>query len=569
MSNILRRRSMGGEKKQYSIHDYMTISALEDGLTASLSTNACEYCIDGSMEWIELPANTSTLTINKGQTLSFRATELEPAISVGIGTFTISNKCNLLGNCMAMLYGDDAYKQTLLDKDYAFYKLFYNCDKIISVSEDFLPSNIDTNNARYCYAYLFCGCSSLTTAPKLMSTSVSYYGYYNMFRDCKSLLIAPELPARTLNSAAYEFMFYNCINLIQAPPSVCSTGNHSRWMFAQCSSLKTPPVIINTKNYVWYGYEGMFSGCTSLETAPELPWTDFRQNGAYRRMFAGCTSLKKPPKLPSTKLSPYCYYQMFEGCTALEESPELPATTLADHCYFGMFSGTNVLPNCSNIDFTSETVVTSGGLKGLFHGTKVTDGDLKTILPKNTDGKYCLPVTVLSEYCYDKMFSGCTSLTTAPELPATILATRCYQYMFGDCTNLTTAPELPATTLADGCYDSMFYGCSSLTTAPELPVTTLANKCYQYMFRYCTNLTIAPELPATTLVDNCYSYMFNGCTKLNYIKMLATDISATNCTSWWTNGVPSKGIFVKHPDMNSLPVGVDGIPLGWTVINNI
>lgn len=192
-----------------------------------------------------MPANTSTLAINKGQTLSFRATGLKPASSVGIGTFTISNKCNLLGNCMAMLYGDDAYKQTLLDKDYAFYKLFYNCDKIISVSEDFLPSNINKNSARYCYAYLFYGCSSLTTAPKLMSTAVSYYGYYNMFRDCKSLLIAPELPAKSLNSAAYDYMFYNCINLIQAPPSVCSNGNHSNGMFANCSSLKTPPVIIN------------------------------------------------------------------------------------------------------------------------------------------------------------------------------------------------------------------------------------------------------------------------------------------------------------------------------------
>lgn len=29
------------------IINYLTIEALEDGLTAKLSTNACEYCIDG------------------------------------------------------------------------------------------------------------------------------------------------------------------------------------------------------------------------------------------------------------------------------------------------------------------------------------------------------------------------------------------------------------------------------------------------------------------------------------------------------------------------------------------
>ena len=34
------------------------------------------------------------------------------------------------------------------------------------------------------------------------------------------------------------------------------------------------------------------------------------------------------------------------------------------------------------------------------------------------------------------MFSGCTSLTTAPELPATTLATSCYAYMFDDCSSL-------------------------------------------------------------------------------------------------------------------------------------
>ena len=50
--NILHRSLMGGGVKERStnINDYLTIEALEDGLTASLSTNACEYCIDGSME---------------------------------------------------------------------------------------------------------------------------------------------------------------------------------------------------------------------------------------------------------------------------------------------------------------------------------------------------------------------------------------------------------------------------------------------------------------------------------------------------------------------------------------
>ena len=35
--------------------------------------------------------------------------------------------------------------------------------------------------------------------------------------------------------------------------------------------------------------------------------------------------------------------------------------------------------------------------------------------------------------------------------------------MFSGCTSLTQAPELPATTLADSCYNVMFKGCSSLS----------------------------------------------------------------------------------------------------------
>ena len=34
------------------------------------------------------------------------------------------------------------------------------------------------------------------------------------------------------------------------------------------------------------------------------------------------------------------------------------------------------------------------------------------------------------------MFSGCTSLVTAPELPATVLVKNCYYSMFSGCTNL-------------------------------------------------------------------------------------------------------------------------------------
>ena len=142
--------------------------------------------------------------------------------------------------------------------------------------------------------------------------------------------------------------------------------------------------------------------------------------------------------------------------------------------------------------------------------------------------------------------------------------------MFTDCTSLTSAPQLPATTLASSCYNGMFDGCTKLVNAPVLSATTLARYCYSFMFNNCKNLTTAPELPATTLVDWCYASMFKGCTSLNYIKCLATDISASNCTSNWVENVASSGTFIKDASMTSWTTGTtgdDGIPDGWTVIN--
>jgi predicted secreted protein len=420
---MTRRRSLLSiwlQRKPESLTDkYLTIVALEDGLTASLSTNACEYCIDGDGNWLSLAAGATTQSVNTGQMLSFRG-NLTPKTNAGIGTFTISKKCNLAGNCMSMLFGDDAADtRSLLGKDFAFYELFYYCTNIVSVSENFLPAIALEN---YCYQSMFSGCTSLTTAPILPATALTRYCYSYMFQNCSSLTTAPELPATTLANYCYNSMFY---------------------------------------------------GCSSLTTAP---------------------------KLPITALTNYCYQSMFYGCTNLTTAPELPAT-------------------------------------------------------------------ILKTYCYASMFSGCTSLTTAPELPATTLASNCYQSMFSGCASLTITPELPATTLTYGCYYMMFDGCTSLTDASALPATALAEYCYQSMFSGCTRLTTAPDLPATTLAISCYNNMFRNCKKLNYIKMLATDISASSCLYSWVYGVASIGRFVKNPNMTSLPTGHSGIPSGWTVYN--
>ena len=195
-------------------------------------------------------------------------------------------------------------------------------------------------------------------------------------------------------------------------------------------------------------------------------------------------------------------------------------------------------------------------------------GDIRTLVDYEN---YAAVSTANARFC--RLFEGCESLTSAPDLPATTLVDHCYYEMFQNCTNLNMAPELHATTLAESCYKSMFNGCTSLTAAPELPATTLTESCYYQMFSGCTNLTPAPELPATTLVNYCYQEMFSGCTNLSSITMLATDISAKDCLTDWVSGVASSGTFTKASSLiqgsetGKIPTGTSGIPEGWTVVN--
>ena len=240
------------------IDNYLTIVALEDGLTASLSVNAVEYCIDGNGNWSTLTADTASPAINKGQTLSFRG-NLTPASSTGVGTFKISKSCDLTGNCMSLLFGDNAKTNlSLSGKNYAFSKLFYNCSTIKNVSSSFLPA---TTLASYCYYYMFYDCTSLTTAPKsLPATTLASSCYQYMFSGCSSLTTAPELPATTLKSGCYGSMFYNCGSLTTAPqlPATTLASYCYSQMFLYCSKLNyikalftTTPSSSYTNNWVY------------------------------------------------------------------------------------------------------------------------------------------------------------------------------------------------------------------------------------------------------------------------------------------------------------------------------
>ena len=146
--------------------------------------------------------------------------------------------------------------------------------------------------------------------------------------------------------------------------------------------------------------------------------------------------------------------------------------------------------------------------------------------------------------------------------------------MFSGCTSLTSAPELKATTLAGSCYYGMFYGCTSLTAAPELKATTLEKYCYNRMFKGCTSLTAAPKLKATTLAYYCYYDMFSGCTKLSTVTMLAPSDQISNfCDNWLDNAgtdptVKSRTLIVSDEAAYNKLVNVGVLPADYWQAGN-
>lgn len=206
-----------------------------------------------------------------------------------------------------------------------------------------------------------------------------------------------------------------------------------------------------------------------------------------------------------------------------------------------------------NYRFGSSTTV---GYHFVMTGKIAASGPIGSIMdPYNPD-----VVDVLSTYAFANLFSGCSSLTEAPEINVrSTLAGTLYK-MFISCDNLVNAPSLDSlsNTTTNAC-SYMFAYCSKLKTIPDLAVRPVRS--YAHMFRECTSLNEVTVSFISSGVAGCTS-MFNGCSNLS-------SVTASQLTSWngmtnWLSGVATSGEFYcKH----ALPeqYGASYIPAGWNV----
>ena len=422
-----------------------------------------------------------------------------------------------------------------------YQSMFSGCTSLTQVPE--LPA---TTLASNCYQSMFQGCSKLVNASALTATTLAESCYQGMFKGCTSLVKSPELPATQLVDNCYTGMFQNCNNLNYVKclaTDITATNALTDWLSGVAATgtfVKSIGVGYPT------GVSGIPSGWTVVEDKPYMTMKVDESNSGE--------TLITPTLNGSFSSNPNLQYRVNEG----NWNEYVFGQTGDIHVVAGdvvNWKGNNPNGLSKNnsiyMNFSiSDNVHLSGNIMSLIYNEDFVD---KTVIP--------------NDYCFFRFFKGSSIKTVSSDfLPSTTLTEGCYQYMFSGCTSLTKAPELPATTLAERCYWSMFENCSSLVTAPSLPATTLVNFCYIFMFYNCKALTTAPELPATILSSSCYQNMFLGCSNLNYVKSHATDISASNALSNWLLNVAASGTFVK-PAGVSYKTGGDGIPSGWTIQN--
>ena len=469
--------------------------------------------------------------------------------------------------------------------------MFEGCTGLIQA-----PALPATTLAEDCYRYMFNRCTSLTQAPALPATTLADYCYQYMFKGCTSLTQAPALPATTLATDCYSNMFYGCTSLTQAPalPATTLANNCYQYMFKGCTKIKlsstqsgeytqeyripssgTGTTATNALTNMFTSTGGTFTGTPEINTTYYLSTdnmivheTDIATLREYVGSMIEANSEFKPAGKSYLTFSSPNSFTLAVGDATKHWDGTLEY--FASDKTWTVWDGTTTLSSVDNdgehvlyLRGTGNTVITGSdsNYKWVLTGTDISCiGNIENLLDYATVESGAHPT--MTNYCYNNMFRGCTSLTQAPALPATTLATYCYQYMFDGCTSLTQAPALPATTLAAYCYYNMFSGCTSLTQAPALPATTLATYCYYNMLADCTALTQAPALPATTLTDYCYVGMFYGCTGLKlsttqtgeYTQEYRIPSSGTGTTA--TNALigmftSTGGTFTGTPEINT------------------
>lgn len=186
---------------------------------------------------------TVTVPVNGKLYLRCKTNNWSDGTDRNTNVINVSDNCNVGGNIMSLLYGEDftGLENRFPDENEVriFDYLFYNSGgtKIISARNLQLPA---TTLVQYCYSNMFNRCRLITAPHILPATMLAYDCYTGMFMGCNSLVTPPVLPAFDPDSdstRAYERMFYGCTSLTNAPElptTLVANKSEYQEMFRNC-----------------------------------------------------------------------------------------------------------------------------------------------------------------------------------------------------------------------------------------------------------------------------------------------------------------------------------------------
>lgn len=349
----------------------------------------------------------------------------------------------------------------------------------------------------------------------MWSDTVSQFCYYYMFYGQSNLAGAVDLPATTLAFRCYTRMFYHTgvtdITMHALDYSSQDVATASPGGFNQFVMTDTQPVNGGVFRLPSGNNLGQFAYIENRATnAEDQKWSI--QSIDYSKKYFTIQSLEDNNTITFTK-----YNKNSNKITA-----DKPIQYSKD------------LTTWNNISFVTDNssqIVLNSGEKLYLKGTNSAYGE-------TISGFYTSAANIQSSGNIDVM-GNIMSLIYGDnfENNSTISSNRTFTNLFRNNNKLTNAKDLvlPTTSLTTGCYQQMFYGCTSLTTAPELPATTLVNSCYDSMFYGCTSLNYVKAMFTTTPSSSYTSNWVSG--------VSSTGTFVKNSSATWdvtgANGIPS------------------------------
>lgn len=226
MSKYRRRLMMNNADK--ILPDYLCFTALEDavftlsipaGLTVA-NLSYVEYSTDDGATWTrtdnadEAAVTVTTPMIAAGNKVYWRGSGIRYGSSTSVySTFSATGNFNAGGCVNSLCYLNKANTDTV--NAYMYFRLFYNCTKLISAEEMILPKSAGT----YSFGEMFNGCTALTIGPWLAVLRLLSNTCRSMFNKCTHITkIVALFTSRSSTNSVYLWMGNSASTYV---PSTC------------------------------------------------------------------------------------------------------------------------------------------------------------------------------------------------------------------------------------------------------------------------------------------------------------------------------------------------------------